>query len=639
MKAKKLFFGLFCLGALVLGACSGNKSSSSPAPTSSSGSGSEPAPSSSEPPHEHQYDEHGVCPTDGAYRGDTKDATEADPYILSNIEAQKEYYFRLSAAKGVATEFACNVDPKADMTKTKLWERDGETWRDAMSASVYTLSNTSDGYYYIKYVASQNVAEVRFWTAVHEHEYIDAHGFCGMCGEYAGSELQLNLPFVIESTVANKWYYCRLTGIDPMEIYELIAETTALDGSAIYECWGSTDNQTFVPYDAFYPTEHVGETQLYFAFHPSIAGYQATFTVTLAHDPDETGFCKACGEYLGELCTVDAVYELKDFDEGVHYFRFEATKDDIDMLTFGNGFAFNGLVSFYTRTQEGVVTNINQYVNRPFLIPELPDGYLYVKVEASTDQIAPQFGLLDVTSYGETKLGFAGEVLDPQTEHLYIATPNLVVGQRAFYKLPVYTNHCYKFVEKAGFTPNTELKAYYHAEDDSYVETSTAASYSAISKTGTVGGKVVDYMSIVIEPTTTHLPNEIEITISHAWESGSGNIDEMCVCKLDEAFTGNEMINNKLFEYDFDDSNSEYYRFKLESGKSYQIVSSNPLTDGHWTFKRSLGDHLYAAFDTPWDGSTKAAASFPQSADGYIYLKLDVGQEVYAGNLKLVVTE
>ena len=55
MKAKKLFFGLFCLGALVLGACSGNKASSSEAPGSSQGSsGSESQPSSSsvEPPHE-----------------------------------------------------------------------------------------------------------------------------------------------------------------------------------------------------------------------------------------------------------------------------------------------------------------------------------------------------------------------------------------------------------------------------------------------------------------------------------------------------------------------------------------------------------------------------------------------------------
>ena len=634
MKAKKLFFGLFCLGALVLGACSGNKASSSaPAPSSS---GSEPAPSSSEPAHEHVWDEHGLCSC-GEYRGQTKAATQADPLTLTDVVAGTEYYFRLQVEKNVRKEMNASADPKFDATKTKVWIKEGSNWLDVGNEATCKLSNDSDGYLYFKYVSTEALATISIWVQTHEHSYIDAHGFCNMCGEYIGSELQLNLPFVIESTVANKWYYCRLTGIDPMEIYKLFAETTELDGSAIYECWGSTDNQTFVPYDAFYPTEHVGETQLYFAFHPSIAGYQATFTVTLAHDPDETGFCKACGEYLGELCTVDAVYELKDFDEGVHYFRFEATKDDIDMLTFGNGFAFNGLVSFYTRTQEGVVTNINQYVNRPFLIPELPDGYLYVKVEASTDQIAPQFGLLDVTSYGETKLGFAGEVLDPQTEHLYIATPNLVVGQRAFFKLPVYTNHCYKFVNKADFTPNTELKAYYHAEDDSYVETNTAAAYSAISKTGTVGGKVVDYMSIVIEPTATHLPTEIEITISHAWESGSGNIDEMCVCKLDGAFTGNEMINNKLFEYDFDDSNSEYYRFKLESGKSYQIVSSNLLTDDHWTFKRSLGDHLYAAFE--WDGSTKAAASFPQSADGYIYLKLSVGQEVYAGNLKLVVTE
>lgn len=636
MKAKKLFFGLFCLGALVLGACSGNKASSSAAP-GSSGSESQPSSSSVEPPHEHQYDEHGVCPTDGAYRGDTKDATEADPYILSNIEAQKEYYFRLSATKGVATEFACNVDPKADMTKTKMWERDGETWRDTMSASVYTLSNTSDGYYYVKYVASQNVAEVRFWTVVHEHDYIDAHGFCDMCGEYAGSTMQLNVPLTINPTVQNKWYYARITGLDPNEQYRLNYETTALDDSAYCYAWGSNDGETFIIVDLFDPVGALGNSQIYLAYRPSIAGYSITFTLTTSHVPDDAGYCEACGEYLGELCTVDAVYELKDFDEGTHYFRFEATKDDIDMLTFGNGFEFNGMVSFYTRTQEGVVTNINQYVNRPFLIPQLPDGYLYVKVEASTDQLAPQFGLLDVTSYGETKLGFAGQVLDPQTEHLYIATPNLVVGQRAFFKLPVYRNHCYKFIEKADFTANTELKAYYHATDDSYVNINTAASWSQISKEGTSGGKVVDYMSIVIEPTTTHLPTEIEITISHAWESGSGNLDDMCICNFDGTFTGIEMINNQQYVYDYDDVSSDYYRFKLESGKSYQIVSSNSLADGHWTFYRSLGDHLYASFD--WDGSVKAAAAFPQSADGYIYLKLDVGQEDYAGNLKLVVTE
>ena len=185
MKAKKLFFGLFCLGALVLGACSGNKSSSS-APASSS-SGSQPAPSSSEPAHVHQWDEHGVCSC-GEYRGDTKAASSSDPYTKSLV-AGEENYFRLQVEKDQYHAFFSSLEEEQiDLTKTKLW-RKTNVWEELdIAYGIWYFGNNSDGYIYVKIVTLVNVASATAYTDVHHHYNWTDFGVCPYCGAYGGHE-------------------------------------------------------------------------------------------------------------------------------------------------------------------------------------------------------------------------------------------------------------------------------------------------------------------------------------------------------------------------------------------------------------------------------------------------------------------
>ena len=620
MKAKKLFFGLFCLGALVLGACSGNKASSSAAPGSSQGSsGSESQPSSSsvEPPHEHQYDEHGVCPTDGAYRGDTKDATEADPYILSNIEAQKEYYFRLSAAKGVATEFACNVDPKADMTKTKMWEKDGETWIDTLSAAVYTLSNTSDGYYYIKYVATENVAEVRFWTALHEHEYIDSHGFCGYCGEYAGSTMQLNTPLTVNPTVQNKWYYARVTGLDPNEKYQLNYELTAIDDGAYFYAWRSDDGENFYEVNILEPTGALYSSQIYLAYRPSVADYSITFLLETAHRPDDAGYCQACGEYVGEELS-NALIPLMDFDADITYYRIEATEYDLFDLVLGS--ELDGETYVYKRSQDGqTITEIDVEPNVPFLVPELPDGYLYLKVISFAEQLVSYFGLADVGDFGFVGNQFIGRELKEGRNNIM----PLNTDQVLFYKFNAYKGHMYRFDDKGGYS-NTELQWYAHASDtDEFLFITMESAYYALSTTCTHNGRPIDYFILKIAPTHNHGGSEIRLYISHAFNP-CGTIDNMGVCKEDESFGGNTITVNTPVNYDIEDER-EIYRFAVEENGEYTFQMSNGAQASHFSFYYCTGSHTYAEF--AWDGS---ATEF-DTKDGYIYIEIYPSQDEYAG--------
>ena len=390
MKKNLLKITFASLLALSLGACScsGNGGNS----------GGSTSSNTSTPVHEHTPDEHGVCTVCGAYRGDTKTATQEDPYVLENIVAGREYYFRLAASKNIQTIFRCDIDPKADTTKTKIWETDGTVWNEIPSNSkTHIISNVSDGFYYVRYVSSENIAKVNWWVENHVHQVFGEQGFC-WCDEYTGSNLNLNQELTINPTVANKTYYARVRGLNPAERYQLYCETTALDLPAVYGAWGTDDNTNFTAVDLFEPTGAIGYKNVYLAFKPSLSNYSATFKLVTVHRPDDCGYCITCGEFVGEDLNYSVLLDLYSIDEGIRYFRIpDISKDDLVMFTTGWSLTSDDEVTFYSRSADGeTITELPYRPEVAFLAPELPDGYLYVKIIADCDRLTPFFGLNDM---------------------------------------------------------------------------------------------------------------------------------------------------------------------------------------------------------------------------------------------------
>lgn len=614
MKTKRFWLGLVMAGTLLLGACSGNKSSSAaPAPSSS---GSEPAPSSSEPAHEHVWDEHGLCSC-GEYRGQTKAATQADPLTLTDVVAGTEYYFRLQLEKNVRKEMNFSADPKVDITKTKVWIKTGSTWLDSGNEATFMLPNDSDGYLYFKYVATEALASISIWAQTHEHGYTDAHGFCDVCGEYAGSTMQLNTPLTVNPTVQNKWYYARITGLDPNEKYELNYESTAIDDGAYFFAWRSDDGENFYDVDILDPTGALYSSQIYLAYRPSVADYSITFLLETAHRPDDAGYCQACGEYVGEELS-NALIPLMDFDAGITYYRIEATEHDLFDLVLGS--ELDGETYVYKRSQDGqTITEIDVEQNVPFLVPELPDGYLYLKVISFSEQLISYFGLADVGDYGFVGNQFIGRELKEGGNNIM----PLNTDQVLFYKFNAYKGHMYRFDNKGGYS-NTELQWYAHASDtDEFLFISMESAYYSLSINCTHNDRPIDYFILKIAPTHNHGGSEIRLYISHAFNP-CGTYDDMGVCREDESFNGNVITVNTPVNYDIEDER-ELYRFAVEENGEYTFQMSNGALASHFSFYYCSGSHTYAEF--AWDGTATAF----DTKDGYIYIEIYPSQETYTG--------
>lgn len=617
MKKNLLKITFASLLALSLGACScsGNGGNSGSGGTSTSST-------TSVPPHVHQYDEHGVCSC-GAYRGETKNATQEDPYVLANIVAGTEYYFRLGASKGIQTVFTCNIDPKVDIDKTKLWETNGTVWSEIpINSKTHILSNVSDGYYYFRYVSTQDLAEVRWFVQNHVHQAIDPQGFC-WCDEYMGSTLRANQEVTINPTVANEYYYARVKNLNPAEKYELYYEMTAMDLDADFFAWGTNDGSTFVNVNVLTPTAAIGYKDVYLKFKPSISGYSATFKLVPTHLPDNTGYCAADGEFIGEELNAQSVVPLCSLDEGTHFFRVEVAEDDLVMFTLG-GLNINGEVKFYSRSVDGeTITELNHSPEVAFIAPELPDGYLYIKIVANTDQLPSYLGLVDMNSgYGYAGTTYVGRYMKPGQNTI----APLGVDEALFYKFDVHEDHLYQIANWGGYD-NEEVTWFGHnVDEDSYFEIGHPTQITVDSNCE-VAGVECDNVVVRIMPADGTSPHAhggtaIQFSIGH-----TGHLDQEWVCELDNIFTGTEVEFDIPVNYDVDDD-TEVYRFPIvEDGETeYSFSYSNGAQLTHFKFYRATGEHTYEQFG--WSG---AATSTLTSTDGYIYIHIASSHETYSG--------
>jgi len=606
---KNLFKITFAsLLALSLGACGGGGNGGGSGSTSTSGN-----PTSSVPPHVHQYDEHGVCPADGAYRGDTKDATQEDPYVLKNIVAGTEYYFRLKAAKNIQTILTCNADPKADMTKTKLWETDGSVWYEIpTNAMTHIISNVSDGYYYVRYVSTENIAQINWFVQNHVHQAINEQGFC-WCDEYMGSTLQVNQQLAISSTTAGQTYYARIKNLNPAEKYQLIVETETVDGGAVYGAWGTDNETSFSSIDLFDPSGAINYKHVYLAFRPSISGYSISFRLVVAHRPDDCGYCIACGEFVGEDLNYNVLFNLYSIEEGVRYFRIpDVSEDDLVMFTTGWSLNSDDEVTFYSRSADGeTFTELPYRPEVAFLAPELPDGYLYVKIIADGDRLATFFGLNDMNSgYGQNGDLFTGVTMNDGINGVV----ELNTNEALFFKFYVYEGHMYQLADRGGYDNGDFTWIGHDKENDTFIEIGHPTSIT-LDDDCKLDGVLYDYFIIRLMPATAQGETTIRFNVLHRYDS-------MQVCVDDGYFGGTEVSFDQAVVYDHEDEVG-YYRFPVREDAEYTFAYSDGAALSHFEFFKYESGYVSVG----WAGE----ATQLESEDGYIYIKIDADHAHYAG--------
>lgn len=591
--------------ALTLGACScsGNGGNS----------GGSTSTSTSTPAHEHTPDEHGVCTVCGAYRGDTKDATQEDPYVLNNIVAGTEYYFRLKAAKNIQTVLTCNDNPKADVTKTKIWETDGTVWYEIPANSkTHIISNVSDGYYYVRYVSTENIAQINWFVQNHVHQVFGEQGFC-WCDEYTGSNLNLNQELTINPTVANTIYYARVRGLDPAERYQLNFEPTALDDYAVYGAWGTDDHTNFTAVDLFEPTGAIGYKNVYLAFKPSISNYSATFKLVTVHRPDDCGYCIACGEFVGEDLNYNVLLDLYSIDEGTRYFRIpDVSEDDLVMFTTGWSLNSDDEVTFYSRSADGeTITALPYRPEVAFLAPELPDGYLYVKIIADCDRLTPFFGLNDMNSgYGQNGDIFTGVTMNQGNN----AVVELDTNEALFFKFYVYEEHLYQLANRGGYDNDDFTWIGHDKEHDTFIEKGPLTQIT-LDEDCKIDGVLYDYFIIRLMPATAHVETIIQFNIGHRY-------DIMQVCPDDGYFGGTEVSFDQTVVYDHEDEVG-YYRFPVREDAEYTFAYSGGAALSDFDFLKYESGYILIG----WTGEAMPL----ESEDGYIYIKIDADHAHYAG--------
>ena len=101
---------LASLLTLTVGSCAGN--------------GEVTTDTSTTPEHVHHYDEHGFCPDDGFYGGESKNANDADPLVFENVTAETPYFARvlgLDKTKTFQLDYLFSQDDNE--AKFKAWGR------------------------------------------------------------------------------------------------------------------------------------------------------------------------------------------------------------------------------------------------------------------------------------------------------------------------------------------------------------------------------------------------------------------------------------------------------------------------------------------------------------------------------------
>ena len=443
----------------------------------------------------------------------------------------------------------------------------------------------------------------------HVHQY-DEHGVCPADGAYAGvsENASESTTFTFEKVLAQQTYYGRVLGLDKTITYYLDYTFTQYDGGVVIKTWGSDDDSNFTEINLLNPSSALNFSKVYLSFTPTKSEYDITFDIVDA-SVDEIGY-HSNGQYTGiELIRDDLIknYSLK---KGTSYFRVEASKDDLYCFVCGKDI-FTSKYYFYTRTTDGVIKRINETVGIPFVMPDAPDGYLYVVTKNIVKETVPLFGLADMNSdLGHNDGIFLGKMLEVGL----LSIPDLRADQRYFYKLVPYANHKYSLFSFSEYTEDEIF--WYGSNGDKY----NGFKEISIDAEGKYNGVVYEYFVVMFEPANDHYSEYFRYSITH----DEAMIDDVHVCKADNIYDGEEVECE--INYWLDEHEKAYYRVPITSGKQYKLVYS--MWYGFYTvsFYVCSRDHTYESIswdviETPQNKETKPQTL--NSEDGYLYFNFD----------------
>ena len=414
MKAKKLFFGLFCLGALVLGACTGNKPASSEAPSSGNESQPSESSSSSSEAHVHTmvFDSFVWTLTPGDYTAKAK-------YVCSADDGHEELH-------------------DAVMTKT-----------------TDPATHTADGanHWKASYDGHEEIKDEVLPSPGHSNNGV---GLCLADGAYAGVTATVGSDTDPANYEAGKTYYFRIQA-DIGHTYSLQnAGVTPSETESYY--LNSTGEP--VAYDKSatpFPASGTYDSYIYFVHQPTAAEENASFRANIkSHEAraDDFGFCQDHTDvYVGFLLETNDLIDLDDMTAGQKAFRrFDANGYHRYGLNMPAPLAIEDF-AFAMKTENGYQT-FNMSASSFDAIPNFEDlsidDKVYIRIQPVADREDPSFGVdeehaynsIGVCLYDSAYIGGNENTLDINEE---CAPLTYDVDDVNYYRVKAYPGHTYKF--------------------------------------------------------------------------------------------------------------------------------------------------------------------------------------------------
>ena len=423
MKTKKLFLGLFCLGALVLGACSGNKASSNPA---SSGDGGQPSSSQSVHQHTMVFDSFMWTETPGAYTAKAK-------YICSANDGAEELH-------------------DAEMSKTT-------------DAPTHTAAGAN--HWKATYDGHEDTRDEVLPSPGHAY---NAVGLCVADGVYAGVTATVGTNTDPANYAAGQKYYFRILANGGHTYSLQNAGVTPSETESYY--LNSTGEP--VAYDKSatpFPMSGTFDSYIYFVHEPTTAENDASFRANFkSHEAraDDFGFCQDHTDvYVGFDFETNDLIDLDDMTVGQKAFRrFDANAFHRYGLNMPAPLAIEDF-AFAMKTENGYQT-FNMSASSYDAIPNFDDlsidDKVYIRVQPVADRVDPSFGVdeehaynsVGVCLYDNAYIGGDENTLDINEE---CAPLTYEAGDTNYYRVRAYAGHTYRFSPTNWVSAKTDVYA------------------------------------------------------------------------------------------------------------------------------------------------------------------------------------